>query len=151
MHWSSRIRSNGQANSGGVAVKVVQSMAVVAVMLLSTALLGEAQARKVGQEIDQGRSSGPVDQVGGAFDGDRISRRDGSGDSGISDRFVIKASATIGGEKYPQRGSPSEMAGSSPVFSALRNSSAATRPDSQSWGDSPCLTTPAIGGGGCPP
>ena len=117
MHWSSRIRSNGQANSGGVAVKVVQSMAVVAVMLLSTALLGEAQARKVGQEIDQGRSSGPVDQVGGAFDGDRISRRDGSGDSGISDRFVIKASATIGGEKYPQRGSPSEMAGSS-AFSA---------------------------------
>ena len=117
MHWSSRIRSNGQANSGGVAGKVVQSMAVVAVMLLSTALLGEAQAGKVGQEIDQGRSSGPVDQVGGAFDGDRISRRDGSGDSGISDRFVIKASATIGGEKYPQRGSPSEMAGSS-AFSA---------------------------------
>jgi hypothetical protein len=117
MIWSSRIRSSSRASPAGIAVKVVQSMAVVAVMLLATAVSGEAQAGKVGKGIDQGRSSGPVDQVGGAFDGDRISRRDGSGDSGISDRFVIKTSATIGGEKYPERRTPSEMAGSS-TFSA---------------------------------
>jgi len=117
MIWSSRIRSSGQARPGGIAVKAVPSMAVVAVMLLSTALLGEVQAGKVGQGMDQGRSSGPVDHGEGAFDGDRISRRDGSGDSGISDRFVFKASATIGGENYPQRRTPSEMAGSS-TFSA---------------------------------
>jgi hypothetical protein len=117
MIGSSRIRSNGVTSLGGVAVRPVQSMAVVAVMLLSTALPGEAQAGKVGQGIDQGRSSGPVDDGEGAFDGDRISRRDGSGDSGISDRFVIKASATIGGEKDPERRTPSEMAGSS-TFSA---------------------------------
>ena len=117
MIWSSRIRSSSRVSPGGIAVKAVQSTAVVAVMLLSIALAGEAQAGKVGQGIDQGRPSGPVDRVGGAFDGDRISRRDGSGDSGISDRFVIKASATIGGETYPQRGAPAEMAGSS-AFSA---------------------------------
>jgi len=117
MIWSSRIRSSGHTSSAGIAVKVVQSMAVVAVMLLATAVSGEAQAGKVGNGIDQGRSSGPVDQVGGAFDGDRISRRDGSGDSGISDRFVIKASATIGGEKVHERRAPSEMAGSD-AFSA---------------------------------
>jgi len=92
-------------------------MAVVAVMLLSTALPGEAQAGKVGKGMDQGWSSGPVDRGEGAFDGDRISRRDGSADSGMSDRFVIKASATIGGEKDHERGAPSEMAGSS-AFSA---------------------------------
>ena len=117
MIGSSRIRSNGVTSLGGVAVRPVQSMAVVAVMLLSTALPGEAQAGKVGQGIDQGRSSGPVDHGEGVFDGDRISRRDGSGDSGISDRFVIKASATIGGEKVHERRTPSEMAGSS-AFSA---------------------------------
>ena len=91
-------------------------MAVVAAIMLSAALPGEAQAGKVGQGMDQGRPSGPVgpvDHVGGAFDGDRISRRDGSGHSGLSDRFVIKASATIGGEKDPERGAPAEMAGSS--------------------------------------
>jgi hypothetical protein len=120
MIGSSRIRSNGVTSLGGVAVRPVQSMAVVAVMLLSTALPGEAQAGKVGQGIDQGRPSGPVgpvDHVEGAFDGDRISRHDGSGHSGISDRFVFKASATIGGEKDPERRAPSEMAGSS-AFSA---------------------------------
>jgi hypothetical protein len=117
MIWSSRIRSSSRVSPGGIAVKAVQSMAVVAVMLLSTALPGEAQAGKVGKGIDQGRPSGPVDRVGGAFDGDRISRRDGSGDSGISDRFVIKASATLGGEKVHERRTPSEMAGSS-TFSA---------------------------------
>jgi len=120
MFGSSRIRSSSRASPGGIAVKAVQSMAVVAVMLLSTALPGEAQAGKVGQGIDQGRLSGPegpVDHVGGAFDGDRISRRDGSGDSGISDRFVIKASATLGGEKVHERRTPSEMAGPS-AFSA---------------------------------
>ena len=117
MIWSSRIRSSGHTSPVVVAVKAVQSTAVAAVMLLSTALPGEAQAGKVGQGIDQGRPSGPVDHVGGAFDGDRISRRDGSGDSGISDRFVIKASATLGGEKVHERRTPSEMAGSS-AFSA---------------------------------
>ena len=117
MIGSSRIRSNSRASPGGIAVKAVQSTAVVAVMLISTALPGEAQAGKVGKGIDQGRSSGPVDHGEGAFDGDRISRRDGSGDSGISDRFVIKASATLGGERYHERRTPSEMAGSS-AFSA---------------------------------
>ena len=120
MIWSSRIRSSGHTSPGVVAVKAVQSTAVVAVMLLSTALPGEAQAGKVGQGLDQGRSSGPVghgDRSGGAFDGDRISRHDGSGDSGLSDRFVIKASAIIGGEKDHERGVPAEMAGSA-AFSA---------------------------------
>ncbi len=117
MLWSSRIRSNGQANSGGIAVKAVKSMAVVFVILLSTALPGEAQAGKVGLGIDQGRSSAPVDDVARAFDGDRISRRGGSGNSGNRDRLLSTISATIGGEKDPQRGAPAEMAGSS-AFSA---------------------------------
>ena len=110
---SSRIRSSGQASPGGIAGKAVKSMAVVAVMLFSAALPGEAQAGKVGKGKDQGRSSGSVDQVEKAFDGDGVPRGDGPGESGISGRFVIKASATIGGENYPQRGPPSEMAGSS--------------------------------------
>jgi len=120
MIGSSRIRSSGEASPGGVAVKAVPSMAVVAAMLLFTALPGESQAGKVGKGMDRGRLSGPVgpvDYVEGAFDGDRISRHEGSGHSGLSDRFVIKASATIGGEKDHERGAPAEMAGSS-AFSA---------------------------------
>jgi hypothetical protein len=113
MIWSSRIRSSGQANSGVVAVKAVRSTAVVAMMLFSAAPPGEAQAGKVGQGIDQGRSSGSVDQVERAFDSDGMSRGDGSGNSGNRDRLITTISATIGGEKYPQRGAPSEMAGSS--------------------------------------
>ena len=112
MYWSSRIRSSSQASLGGIAIKAVRSMAVVAVILLSTALPGEAQARKVGQGIDQGRSSGPVDQVERAFDSDGMSRRDGPGESGNRDRLITTISATIGGENYPQRGASSEMAGS---------------------------------------
>ena len=117
MIGSSRIRLSGHTSPGVVAVKAVQLTAVFTVMLLSTALPGKAQAGKVGKGIDQGRSSGPVDHGEGAFDGDRISRHDGSGDSGIRDRFVIKASATIGGEKELERGAPAEMAGSA-AFSA---------------------------------
>jgi hypothetical protein len=112
MHCSSRIRSSSQANSGVVAVKAVKSMAVVAVMLLFAVLPGEAQAGKVGQGIDQGRLSGPVDKVERAFESDGMSRGDGPGESGNRDRLMTSISATIGGEKYPQRGAASEMAGS---------------------------------------
>ena len=112
MHWSSRIRSSVQANSGGIAVKAVKAMAVVAVMLLSAVCPGETQAGKLHDGADKGGPKGVVVQVSRAVEGDRNSRRDGSGESGNSDRFITTISATIGGEKYPQRGAPSEMAGS---------------------------------------
>lgn len=85
-------------------------MAVVAVMLLSTALPGEAQAGKVREGLAQGPSKSPADQVERAFDGDSISRRAGPGESGNRDRPITTISATIGGEKYPQRGAAAEMA-----------------------------------------
>ncbi len=84
-------------------------MAVVAVTLLCAVLLGEAQAGKIGRAIDHGRSNGSVDPVERAYDGDRISHRDDSGNSGNRDRLTTKVGTTIGGEKYPQRGAPSEM------------------------------------------
>ena len=117
MHWSSRIRSSSQTNSGVAPVPAVKAMAVVAVMLLFAVLPGEAQAGKVGKGIDQGRSSGPVDRVERAFDSDGMSRGDGPGGSGNRDGLITTISATIGGEKYPPRGAPAEMAGSS-AFSA---------------------------------
>ncbi len=112
MIGSSRIRSSGHTSPGGIAGAALRSMAVVAVMLLFAAFPGEAQAGKVGQGIDQGRLSGPVDKVERAFESDGMSRGDGPGESGNRDRLMTSISATIGGEKYPQRGAASEMAGS---------------------------------------
>ena len=117
MHWSSRIRSNGRASPGGIAVKAVRAMAVVAVVLLSAVLPGEAQAGKSHDGADKGGPKGVVVQVSRAVEGDRNSRRDGPGESGNRDRLITTISATIGGEKYPPRGAPAEMAGSS-AFSA---------------------------------
>ena len=117
MIWSSRIRSSSRASLGGIAIKAVRSMAVLAVMLLSAVHPGEAQAGKAHDSADKGGPKGVVVQVSRAVEGDRNSRRDGPGESGNRDRLITTISATIGGEKYPQRGAPSEMAGSS-AFSA---------------------------------
>ena len=117
MNWSSRIRSSRQARPGVVPGMAVKLIAVLVVMLLSTACPGEARAGKARDGAGQGAAKGAIDQVEGAFEGDRISQRDGFGDAGSSERRVTTAGATTGWETRPQRGAPVEVAGSA-AFSA---------------------------------
>ena len=115
MNWSSRIRSCRQASSGVAPGMAVKSIAVLVVMLFSAAFPGQARAGKARDAARQGAAKGVVDQVEEAFEGDRITQRDGFGDAGSSERRVTTTGATTGWETRPQRGAPVEMAGSSTV------------------------------------
>lgn len=99
MSLSSRIGARRQGNAGVAADEGVTAMAVLAVVLMSLTLAGEARAGKVDGSRGSGQSEGTFNPVEGAPERDRGARH------------VATIGSTSGPGKTPQRAAPRGFAG----------------------------------------